>query len=101
MATVGGVVSIDPLRTVTATVAVLVNPSESLATALHVCGPFGYDAVLRVLLKGAFFISVPRLFPSSLNWTPMSLPLSEAAALTVMVPCTAALFAGLVIDTAG
>ena len=45
--------------------------------------------------------SAPKLEPSSLNCTPATATLSDAVAVTEIVPDTIALFAGLVIADAG
>ena len=45
--------------------------------------------------------SAPRLTPSNRNWTPTTLMLSEAVAVTVIVPVTCAPLVGAVIVTDG
>ena len=45
--------------------------------------------------------SAPRLFPSSLNWTPTTPTLSEALADTVTPPETVAPAAGALMETVG
>ena len=45
--------------------------------------------------------SVPKLFPSSLNWTPVTATLSDAVAETVIVLETVAAVDGEVIETFG
>ena len=44
---------------------------------------------------------MPRLAPSSLNWTPTTPTLSVAVAATVIGPATVAAAAGAVMETAG
>ena len=100
IATVGGATS---LFTVTDTgVAVVVLPAASRATAVSECTPLATPIVFQTLVYGLAVSSAPRLAPSSLNCTPITAMLSEAAALTVTaVPATVAPVAGAVIATVG
>ncbi len=98
--TVGGVVSV--LFTVTVTTAlVAVFPAASFATAVSVWLAFETDVVFQEKLYGADVSADPRFAPSTWNCTLAMPTLSEAVALTVIVPLTVALFAGVVIATLG
>src|SRR5205814_7210722 len=71
------------------------------ATAVSVC-----DALLAVVVShaieyGAVVSSMPRFAPSSLNWTPTTPTLSDAPAVTVVVPETVDPPAGAVMLTVG
>src|SRR5206468_10127986 len=86
MLTVGAVVS---LSTVIVTGAEVVRlPAPSRATAVRLCDPLLAPVVSHEIEYGAVVSSAPRLAPSSLNWTPTTPTLSEALALTVVVPLT-------------
>ena len=80
--TVGGVRS---FATVTATEVVLALPAASRATAVRVWGPVAAVVVFHETEYGLVVSSAPRLAPSSLNCTPATARLSEAAADTVIV----------------
>src|SRR5262245_38591989 len=101
--TVGGVVSGGgALFTVTLTAAeVRVLPAASGAMAVSVCVPLALPAVLHETEYGALVSSAPRFLPSTRKRTPATPTLSEALAVTVMVPETVAPFPGDVIDTLG
>src|SRR5437016_5428841 len=90
MATVGGVVSGGrPLETVTVTtVEVVAFPAASRARAARVWEPLPAVEVSQETEYGPLVTSAPRLAPSSRNWTPVTPTLSEALAVTVMVPET-------------
>src|SRR6266545_4752739 len=96
---VGGV---DPVVTVTVTGAdVGALPAASRATAVSVWEPSAAVVVSQETLYGLAVTSAPRFAPSSLNWTPTTPALSEALALTVVVPLTVAPLLGVVIATVG
>src|SRR5206468_1245799 len=96
---VGGVVS---LNTVTVTAAdVVVLPAPSRATAVSVCDALLAAVVFHETAYGAVVASTPRLAPSSLNCTPPTPTLSEAVAVTLVVPLTVAPLAGDVMVTVG
>src|SRR5258706_4633257 len=106
MLTVGGVVSTGggggALFTVTVTSAeVVLLPAASRATAVRVCVPLLAEVVSQDTEYGAAVSSTPRLIPSSLNCTPTTPTLSEALAVTLVVPKTVAPEAGAVIFTVG
>src|SRR5437016_7212483 len=84
-----------------AAAAVAVLPAASRATAVNVCGPLVAVVVFHETVYGAVVTSRPRLAPSRRNWTPATPTLSDAFALTVMMPETGAPFAGAVILTVG
>src|SRR6266850_5996757 len=98
--TTGGVVS--ALFTVTViAVAVFVLPAASRATAVSVWLPLEAVVVFQVRWNGLAPSSEPRLPPSSLNWTPTTPTLSDAAAETMtLVPDTVTPLAGAVIEIA-
>src|SRR5688572_9375403 len=92
----------DALLTVTVTPAeVRVLPAASRATAVIVWLPLVAVVVFHDVAYGAVVSSAPRLFPSSLNWTPTTPTLSLALADAVIVPDTVAPPAGAVTDTVG
>src|SRR5207249_366460 len=64
---------------------VVVFPAASRATAVRLWGPFEANVEFQASEKGAEVSSAPRLTPSSLNCTPATARLSEAAADTVIV----------------
>ena len=99
MLTVGGVVSFETV-TVTAA-AVVVLPAASRATAVSVCEPLLAVVVFHETVYGAVVSSAPRFAPSRRNWTPTTPTLSDALAVTVVVPVTVAPFAGAVMLTVG
>src|SRR5882672_3402718 len=102
MVTVGGVVSGAALFTVTVTgLEVVVLPAASRATAVRVCWPLLDPVVLTEIAYGAVVSSAPRAVPSEKNCTPTTPTLSEALALTAIVPETVAPLAGAVMLTAG
>src|SRR6266702_1817258 len=76
-------------------------PAASRAVAASVCEPFATLVVSRATEYGAAVSSAPSAAPSSRNCTPATPTLSEASALTLIVPDTVAPFAGAVIDTVG
>src|SRR6266581_493834 len=76
-------------------------PAASRAVAASVCEPFATLVVSRATEYGAVVSSAPSAAPSNRNWTPATPTLSEASALTLIVPDTVAPFAGAVIDTVG
>src|SRR5207247_1533838 len=99
MLTVGGVVS---LNTVTVSAAEVVRlPAASGATAVSVCGPLLAVVVFQETEYGAAASSTPRLAPSSRNCTPTTPTLSEALAVTLVVPPTVAPETGEVMLTVG
>src|SRR5580658_3558301 len=101
METVGGVVS-PVLLTVTETAElVALLPAVSMATAVRECLPLISVAVLRDTEYGALVSRAPRFEPSTWNCTLATATLSEALAVTVMVPETVAPEAGEVMETLG
>src|SRR2546422_8608394 len=90
------------LSRVTPTAAeVAVFPAASRATAVSVCAALEAPVVFHERVYGAAVTSVPRLAPSSLNWTPTTPTLSVALAEAVTVPATVETAAGAVIETVG
>ena len=83
------------------TVAVLVLPAASRATAVSVCAAFVAVAVFQLVEYGAAVSSAPRFWPSSLNCTPATPTSSEAVAVTFTDPESVAPWAGAVTDTDG
>src|SRR2546429_8954320 len=99
MLTVGGVVS---LNTVTVTAAEVVRlPAASRPSAPSVCEPLLALVVFQDTEYGAAASSTPRLAPSSRNCTPTTPTLSEALAVTLVVPPTVAPEIGEVMLTVG
>src|SRR6266704_730312 len=76
-------------------------PAASRATAVRICEPLATAVVFQDTEYGAAVSSAPSAAPSNRNWTPATPTLSEASALTLIVPDTVAPFAGAVIDTVG
>src|SRR5262245_37076249 len=103
MLTDGAVVSGGgPLDTVTVTGADAVwLPAASRATAVMVCEPLAAPVVFQETEYGAVVSSAPKLAPSILNCTPTTPTLSEALAVTPVVPDTVAPEAGEVTLTVG
>src|SRR5437762_4803490 len=101
--TVGGVVSGGaPFETVTATATEVARlPAASRATAVRLCEPLLAVVVFHETEYGAAVTSAPGLRPSSRNCTPTTLTLSEALAVTLIVPATMVPEAGEVMLTAG
>src|SRR5690349_22745796 len=60
-----------------------VVPWESRAIARMVCNPAVAPIVFQAIVYGAEVISVPRLTPSILNWTPATTPVVTAEIVTV------------------
>src|SRR5690242_12665750 len=89
------------LVTVTVTVAVVLLPAASRATAARVCAPLLALVVSQVVLKGEAVSSAPRFTPSSWNCTPATPTLSLALAETVIEPETVAALAGAEMETEG
>src|ERR1051326_2168290 len=88
--------------TVTVTAAdVVVLPAASRATAVSVCDALLAAVVSHEVAYGALVSSAPRFAPSSLNCTPTTFTLSDAVAVTVVVPVTVAPAAGAVTLTVG
>src|SRR5690349_16402278 len=81
--------------------AVVTFPAASRAVALSLCEPFDTLTVFHVTEYGDDMISMPRLAPSTFNWTPTTPTLSDAEAERVTVPETVALAAGVVQVTIG
>src|SRR4029077_8186061 len=97
--TAGGVVS---FHTVTVTAALgAVLPAASRATAVSVCEPLLAVVVFQEAAYGAVVSSTPRLAPSRRNCTPATPTLSDALAVTLIVPVTVAPLAGAVTLTVG
>jgi hypothetical protein len=100
--TVGGVVSVVLLLTVTVTVALVVLlPAASLAIARSVCEPLLDVVVFHETEYGEAVLRLPKLAPSSWNCTLATPTLSLAFAVTETVPLTVAPFPGALIDTVG
>jgi hypothetical protein len=76
-------------------------PAASRATAVRVYVPSLVVVVFQEVEYGAAVSSAPRLALFSLNWTPTTRPLSEAAAPTVIVRVTVAPDVGEVMLTLG
>ena len=89
------------LLTVTETVDVVWFPAASRATAASVCEVLMAVVVSQLTEYGKLVSSAPRLYPSSLNWTPTTPALSEAFAETEIVPETIELSAGEEMETVG
>src|SRR5262245_20324418 len=90
------------LTTATLTLADVVElPAASRATALTACGPSGTAVVFQLTLYGAAVTAAPTFAPSTLNCTMRTPTLSDACAVTVVVPDTVAPPAGAVIEMAG
>src|SRR5205809_814318 len=99
MLTVGGVVS---LNTVTVTAAEVVRlPAASRATAVSVCEPLLAVVVFQETEYGAAASSTPRLAPSDRKCVVTGTMLSEALAVTLVVPPTVAPETGEVMLTVG
>src|SRR3989442_15412506 len=96
MLRVGGVVSLNPVTVTAAEVVRL--PAASRATAVSVCEPLLAVVVFHDIEYGAAGSSPPRLAPSNRNCTPTTPTLSEALAVTLVVPPTVAPGAGEGID---
>src|SRR5436190_13348132 len=92
MLTVGGVVSFETVTVTAVEVAVL--PAASRATAVRVCEPLLTAVVFHETAYGAVVSSAPSVAPSRLNCTPATPTLSEALAVTLIVPFTGAPLAG-------
>src|SRR5436309_539311 len=103
MVSAGGVVlGGGALETVTVTPAEVVRlPAASRAVAVRVCEPLLVLAVFQETEYGEVVSSAPKAAPSSRNWTPATPTLSEALALTAVVPDTVAPPAGEVMLTVG
>jgi hypothetical protein len=103
MLTVGGVVSGGgAFDTVTVTAAEVVElPAASRALAVRECEPLVAVVVFHEVEYGEVVSSAPSAVPSTKNWTPATPTLSEAEALTVVVPETVAPDDGEVMLTVG
>ena len=98
----GGVVSAMELDTVTVMLLdVVVFPAASLATAVSVWEPLDTPTVFHEPEYGATVSSVPRLAPSSLNWTPATPTLSEANATRETEPWMVEPVIGFVMEIFG
>src|SRR5882724_1128295 len=100
MLTPGAVVSAFDTVTVTADDVVRL-PAASRAIAVSVCEPFPTVAVFHDTEYGVDVSSDPRFDPSTRNCTPATPTLSDAVALTVVVPDTVAPFPGELMLTLG
>src|SRR5438128_1489585 len=97
MVTVGATLS-----TVTVTGAdVLRLPTVSCAMAVRVCAPLLAPVVFQAIEYGGVVTAAPALTPSSRNCTPATPVLSEALAVTLIVPETLAPEAGELMLTVG
>src|SRR5204862_6057358 len=76
-------------------------PAASRAIAVSVCEPLLAVAVFQETPKGAAVSSAPSAAPSSKNCTPATPTLSEAFAVTGIVPETVAPLAGELMLTVG
>src|SRR2546422_965629 len=91
-----------PLETVTVTPAEVVRlPAASRATAVMVCEPLLALVVSQGTEYGAAVSSAPAFTPSNWNCTPTTPTLSEALAVTLIVPETVAPETGEVMLTVG
>jgi hypothetical protein len=100
--TVGGVVSLVVLFTVTVTLALVVLfPAPSVAMARNVWLPLDDFVESQENAYGEAAFAEPRFAPSNWNCTPATLTLSAAVAVTATVPETVAPLAGEVIVTVG
>ena len=95
----GGVVVLETVTVIAKEVRVL--PAASRATAVIVCVPFVASVVFQVPEYGAVVSSLPRLMPSTLNWTPTTPTLSWALATRVILPETVEPVRGAVMLTVG
>ena len=92
----------DVFETVTVTdVDVVRLPAASRASAVSVWDPSATVVVFHAIEYGGAVSSAPRSAPFSLNCTPATPTLSDALAVTVVVPPTVAPDAGAVIATVG
>src|SRR5262245_6263520 len=66
----------------------VVFPAASLAMAVSVCDPLDALELFQLTVYGAARSSAPSGAPSSMNCTPATPTLSEAVALTAIVPDT-------------
>src|SRR6267143_17210 len=90
------------LETVTVTGAEVARlPAASRATAVRVCEPLLAVVVSQGAEYGAAVTSAPTFTPSSRNCTPAIPMLSEALAVTLIVPATMVPGAGEVMLTVG
>jgi hypothetical protein len=100
--TVGGVVSVDELLTVTLTLALFaVLPEVSVAVAERLCASLLVFVLSQANEYGAVVSAAPKFAPSNLNCTLATATLSAAFAEIVSVPLTVAPFAGVVKETVG
>src|SRR4051812_18293431 len=76
-------------------------PNPSRATAVSRCEPFDAVVVFHEIEYGDVVSSAPIWVPSSRNFTPPMPPGSDAAAESVTVALTDALFVGVEIETSG
>src|ERR1700693_1652987 len=61
-------------------------PALSETSAVRTCNPFAAFVVSHAIEYGALVAGIPRFVPSSLNWTPVIVPLvSDALAVTLTV----------------
>src|SRR5580700_8228874 len=100
METLGGVVSVL-LTVMETTELVALLPAVSMATAVRECLPLVSVPVLRDAEYGTLVLRAPKFEPSTWNCTLAIATLSEALAVTVMVPETVAPEAGEVMETLG
>src|SRR5712691_1859968 len=101
--TVGGVVSVTTLLTVTVTArAAVVLPALSRATAVSAWVPLAAVVEFHAMEYGLTVSSAPRLTPSSLNCTPATAVSSAAVAeIVTLGPDTVERSAGVDIETVG
>ena len=73
----------------------------AVARAPNTCVPLVTTVVSQLIEYGDVVSSVPRLLPSRRNCTPTTPTLSDAAAVTLIVPDTVAPLAGAASETVG
>src|SRR5205807_8655692 len=100
--TVGGVVSVVVLSTVTDTEALVVEfPAVSVATAVKTWAPFESNFVSSGYAYGGAMTALPVFVPSALNWTLATATLSVAFAVRLTLPERVAFALGDVIVMLG
>src|SRR3954452_9385855 len=76
-------------------------PASSAATPVSTWAPFAVPNVFQLRSNGAWVTGEPRSWPSSLNCTEATPTLSEADAVTLVVPISVEPAVGALSDTAG
>ena len=93
--------ALEPLETVTEMEVLAVEPEESVARAVRVCGALESEVVLRLKDQLVVPEAVEKLPLSTCTATELRATASEAVPETVMVPETVAPLAGEEIATTG